>query len=294
MKKIVMATLLATVGFAASAQVAVSGKASMWADNTKVGSTSLTSQVAEPTSNIGFSVSEKLGGGVVARGVIETSLNGNTIDGVGTQLGDRQMTVGLSSKVGSVDFGRNVHSQFLAVTNNDAFGTLYGSVAGNVHNLRGLRLSKGSFVSLTPVKGVAFTYDRTDAGVGFEAQSYSVSGSILGVKLVAAEFKQGIEKSTVVGASAKLGAAHVFYTHSNDEGLHNSKGDLVGVRYALAKNIVGKASYGTTNTDVKAYALGLDYHMSKRTEVGVAYRNVDKVGVAHDIRQFGVGVTHRF
>lgn len=294
MKKIVMATLLAIVGFAASAQVAVTGKASVWTDNTKVGGASATSQAVEPTSNIAFGVKENLGNGVVARGVIETSLAGNTIDGNGTQLGDRQLTVGLASKFGSLDLGRNVHSQFLAVTNNDAFGTLYGSVAGDVHNLRGLRLSQGTFVTLSPVKGVTASYDRTASGAGTEAQSYGVSGSLLGVSLTAAEFKQGAEKSTVIGASAKLGAAQVFYSHSDDKGLHSSKGDLVGVRYTLAQNLIGKASYGKTDADVKAYAVGADYLLSKRTQVGVAYRNVDKVGTVADVKQIGVGVTHRF
>ncbi len=289
-----MATLLATVGFAASAQVAVTGKASIWTDNTKVGGASTTSQVVEPTSNVAINVKEDLGGGIVARGVIETSLSGNTIGGTGTQLGDRQTTVGLANKVGSLDFGRNVHSQFLALTNNDAFGTLYGSVAGDVHNLRGLRLSQGTFVTLTPIKNLGVSYDRTQSGVGTEAQSYAVTGSVAGVSLTAAEFKQGAEKSTVVGASVKLGAARVFYTHSDDEGLQNSKGDLVGVRYSLTPAVTSKASYGKTNADVKAYALGLDYSLSKRTEVGVAYRNVDKTGTANDVKQVGVGLTHRF
>lgn len=294
MKKIVMATLLAVTALASQAQVTTSGKASVWVDNTKVGAVSTTSQVVEPTSNLTFSVSEKLGGGVTARGVLDTSLVGNTYYGVGTQLGDRQSTVGLASQFGSIDFGRNVHSQFLAVTNNDAFNTLYGSVAGDVHNLRGLRLSQGTFVTLTPVKNLSVSYDRTQTGFGTEAQSYGATTSLVGVTLTVAEFKQGAEKSTVVGASTKLGAAQVFYTHSDDKGLHNSKGDLVGVRYTLAQNIVGKASYGKTNGDVTAYALGADYLLSKRTEVGIAYRNVDRTGASADVKQVGVGVTHRF
>ena len=309
MKKIVMATLLAAVSLAASAQVAVTGKASMWVDNTKVGGASATSQVVEPTSNIAFSVTEKLGNGVVARGVIETSLAGNTIGGTGTQLGDRQSTVGLASSFGSVDFGRNVHSQFLAVTNNDAFGTLYGSVAGDVHNLRGLRYSQGTFVTLTPVKNLAVSYDRSTTGLGNEIQSYSLVANIAGLTWTAAEFKQGAEKSTVFGASAKLGAAQLFYTHSDDESLQNSRGNLVGVRYALAPNLTGKASYGRQSKTAlfvigpsaygprettTAYALGLDYAMSKRTEIGVAYRNVDAPAGYVDTKQVGVGITHRF
>lgn len=289
-----MATLLAASALAAQAQVSISGKGSVWVDNTKVGAVSTTSQVTEPTSNIAFSVSENLGGGLKARAVLETSLVGNTYYGVGTQLGDRQSTVGLVNQYGSVDFGRNVHTQFLAVTNNDAFGTLYGSVAGDVHNLRGLRLSQGTFVTLTPAKNLSVSYDRTQSGVGTEVQSYGAVAKFAGVTFTAAEIKQDAEKSTVVGATTKLGAAQVFYTHSDDKGVQASKGDLVGVRYPLGANIAAKASYGKTNTDVTAYSLGADYSFSKRTQVGIAYRNVDKIGTANDVKQVGVGLTHLF
>lgn len=309
MKKIVMATLLAVTALAAQAQVTISGKGSVWVDNTKVGTVSTTSQVTEPTSNITFSVSENLGGGLKARGVLDTSLVGNTYYGVGTQLGDRQSTVGLVNRYGSVDFGRNVHSHFLAVTNNDAFNTLYGSVAGDVHNLRGLRLSQGTFVTLTPAKNLSVSYDRTQTGVGTEVQSYSATGTVAGVTLTAAEIKQDAEKSTVVGASAKLGKAQVFYSHSDVKSTQNSKGDLVGVRYPLAQNVVAKASYGRQSKDpllvvgpcgcgpqekTTAYSLGADYALSKRTQVGVAYRNVDRVGTSQDVKQVGVGLTHLF
>ena len=58
--------------------------------------------------------------------------------------------------------------------------------------------------------------------------------------------------------------------------------------------VTAKASYGKTNTNVKAYAMGADYNFSKRTALGVNYRNVDATGTANDVKQVGVGVTHRF
>lgn len=295
MKKIVMATLLAATAFAAQAQVSVGGKVSIWADSTNAGGSRATTLVTEPTSNLTLSVQEGLGNGLTARAVVETSLKGNTIDNTGnTRLGDRQGTVGLASSTASIDLGRNVHSQFLAVTNNDAFGTLYGSVAGDVHNLRGLRFGEGVFVTLTPVKGVSLSYDRTQNGAGSEAQAYGATASLLGATATVAQYKQGAEESTVLGVNYKLGAAQLFYSHSSDKGVASSTGNLVGVRYALANNIAAKASYGKTNTDVKAYALGLDYALSKRTEIGVAYRNVDRVSTSNDVKQLGVGLTHRF
>ena len=293
MKKIAIATLLVASTMVATAQVRMTGKVSEFVDNTKTGAVSKTSLVADPTSNITFSASEKMGD-LTARVVLDTSLSANDpIGSADTKLGNRQSTIGLSSKVGSIDLGRNLHSHFLAITNNDAFGTLYGSIAGDVHNVRGVRVSNGTFIALKPIAGVTATYDRTHNGVGTEASSYSASAKLLGVDATVAQFTQGSEKSTVIGASVKLGTAKVFYSHSDDKGVVAKTGDLVGVAQAFGP-LTAKSSYGKTNTDVKAYALGADYNLSKRTIVGATYRNVDAAGTASDIKQVGVGVTHRF
>jgi len=294
MKKIALATLLAATTLVATAQVSVSGKISEFVDNAKVGAVSKTGLATDPTSNITFSATENIGSGLKARVVLDTSLAANDpIGGSATKLGDRQSTIGLANSLGSVDLGRNLHSHFLAITNNDAFGTLYGSVAGDVHNLRGLRMSNGTFFALTPIKGVTATYDRTQTATGTEASSYSASATIMGVNAVVAQYTQGADKSTVYGASAKLGGTQVFYTHSDDKGVGAHTGDLIGASQAFGP-VTAKASYGKTNTNVKAYALGADYNFSKRTLVGVAYRTVDVAGTANDVKQVGVGVTHRF
>ena len=294
MKKIIMATLLMGLVSVASAQVTVSGKVSAFVDNSKVGNgTTSTQLVTEPTSNFAISVNEKLGDGLKARAVIETSLSGNTIDGNGTKLGDRQSTVGIANKFGSVDLGRNVHSHFLAITSNDVFGTLYGSVAGDVHNLRNLRLGDAVFVSMNPVKGANLAYERTLNGPGADATVAALSGKLLQANVSVARFEQGIEKSTVVGLNTKLAGTTLTYVHSDDQGLVKSKGDTVGVAHKFG-HVTAKASYGKTNNDVTAHAIGADYHFSKRTALNVAYRNVDATGTAKDTTGFGVGITHRF
>ena len=294
MKKIAIATLLAATTMVATAQVSLNGKISEFVDNTKTGATSKTSMATDPTSNITISAAENIGAGLKARVVLDTSLRANDpITGADTKLGDRQSTIGLANKMGSIDLGRNLHSHFLAITNNDAFGTLYGSVAGDVHNLRGLRISNGTFFALTPIKGVTATYDRTQNGVGTEASSYSASAKLFGINATVAQYTQGIEKSTVYAGSAKLGNTQVFYTHSDDKGLVARTGDLFGASQQFGR-VTAKASYGKTNTDVKAYAMGADYNFSKRTAIGVNYRNVNYAGSAQDVEQVGVGITHRF
>lgn len=289
-----MATLLMGLVSVASAQVTLSGKVSEFVDNSKTGTAKSTTQlVTEPTSNFAISVSEKLGDGLRARAVVETSLSGNTIDGNGTKLGDRQATVGIANKFGSVDLGRNVHSHFLAITTNDVFGTLYGSVAGDVHNLRNLRLGDAVFVSVNPVKGASLAYERTMNGPGSDATVVGLSGKFLNANLSVARFEQGIEKSTVVGLNTNVAGTTFSYIHSDDQGLVKSKGDTIGVAHRFG-HVTAKASYGQTNTDMKAYAIGADYHLSKRTAINLAYRDVDAAGTAHDTKGVGVGITHRF
>lgn len=296
MKKLTIATLFALVSAAASAQVTISGKIGQYVDRTEVGTSTVNSIATEPTSNIAISAREQLGNGLTARAVVETSISGNTINGSGTQLGDRQGTVGLAHKLGSVDLGRNVHSQFLAITNNDAFGTLYGSVAGDVHNLRDLRFSNGAFTSVSVVPGVTATYDRQQAGAGADASAYSLSAKFAGINAAVARYSQGVEKSTVVGANYKMGATNLFYSHSDNESAvsaENKKGDLIGVTHAIGA-MTAKASYGRTNKSTTAYSVGLDYALSKRTHVGVAYRSVDVAAANSDVKQVGVGLVHRF
>lgn len=291
MKKIVIGTLLATMFAAAQAGVTVSGKVSAWADNTEVGNRTTNSVVTEPTSNFALVARERLGDGLFARATVETSLRGNTFGtGSDTRVGDRQATVGIASKMGSIDLGRNVHSTFLAITNNDPFGTLIGSIAGDVHNLRGLRMTDGVFVTARVVGGWTAAYDYE---TGTDARSMSLSGKLAGARLTVAQFERSREKSTVATANYKLGATQVFGSYSEDKTNIMTTGRMIGVAHKVGA-VTAKATYGTTDRGLDAHALGADYALSKRTELGVVYRNVDRTGTASDVRQVAVGITHRF
>ena len=290
MKKLLLATMIAAAG-AANAQVGLSGKASYWYSTTETGAATTRSIAAEPTSNIAITATEKLGMGLTARAVVETSLSGNTVDGGNdTRLGDRQSTVGLVHNLGSLDIGRNVHTQFLAISNNDAFSTLIGSIAGDVHNLRGLRLNNAAFAAFTPMKGVSVNVDRSEAGAAAEATVAGANVSVGPVSVAVARFEQGAERSDVLAANVKWQNTTLFYSHSDNKGIVNTKGDLVGARQQLGP-MAFKASYGKTDKDVKAWNVGADYALSKRTEVGIAYKNVDLLA---DVKQVSVGLTHKF
>ncbi len=147
MKKVLIALTLAVAGVA-SAQVGIYGRVGTYLDNTKTGASTVQG-MANDLSHFGIRATENLGGGLTARATYETGIQANSPDtGTDTRLGDRQSTVGIAHKMGSVDLGRNVHTHFLAISDNDPFGTLIGSSAADVHNLRGLRLSNAAFTSV--------------------------------------------------------------------------------------------------------------------------------------------------
>lgn len=293
MKKIFVTAALLAITAAASAQTTVYGRINATVDNTKTGSVRSNS-IVNDISHIGFSVKEDLGNGLAARAVIETAVGSqDPVNSAATQLGDRQSTVGLTHKLGSLDIGRNVHGVFTTLADGDSFNALYGSIAGDVHNLRGLRLSNAVFARTTVIPGFAVGVDRTHTATGNEATVYSVTGKVAGVNVGVANFEQGAEKSIVASASMKLGNTGVFYSFSDNSGVTNSKGNLLGASQKIGAFTV-KASYGKTDTNVKAYNAGVEYALSKRTDMLVSYRNVDQVSSANDVKQIGVGITHRF
>jgi hypothetical protein len=301
MKKFAITTILAAITMASQAQVSLSGKVSEWADQTKTGSKSVTSLVTEPTSNVAINAAESVGPGLKIRATVETSLSGNTYGGSETRLGDRQSTVRATLGGLSLDLGRQLHPQFVAITSNDAFDTLIGSVAGDVHNFRGLR-TNGATVSYSMGPALTVAANRGMTGAASEANAYSLSTSfkapvLSAVNATVAHYSLASDSSTVFGLNATLAGARVFYTHSDDKTkvgakTVETKGNLVGATKEFGA-ITAKASYGK-NGSTTAYALGADYNLSKRTAAGLVFRNVDAAGTANDVKQFALGLTHKF
>lgn len=294
MKKLLLATLLAGLATTASAQVVVSGKLGTTIDRTEVGARTTNGFLNDPTSNFAITATEK-SGPFAFRAVVETSLFGNTETlGSETRLGDRQRTLGLGYQNLGVDFGRNVHSHFLNVTTHDPFSTVYGSVAGDIHPLHGLRISNGIFAHAHVAKTAHVNFEKT-YGEAVETRVMAGSASLGPVKATVSHFEKGVDKSLVISAGADIAGNKLTATYSDNEGTVNHKGMTVNAMRDVGPWTL-KASYGKTSTEVKAYSLGAVYNFSKRTEVGVAYRNVDRAAVASigDINQIGLGLTHRF
>lgn len=296
MKKYLLALAAVAAMATAQAQVAVYGKVNQYYNNTKTGTAASDTSMTSDVSHIGFTATEDLGGGLKANVKVETLLIANDPkNGADTKLGDRQSTVGLSNKFGSVDLGRKTHGLFVGLASNDPFGHFIGSVSADVHNTRNLRFSNGTFVTAN-VGPARLGYDRTTGDItGTEAYAASASADLGPVTATYVRYEQGVEKTDFLAARAQFGGTGVFASYSDNQGATPTKGTLIGASQQLgASPVTLKASWGQVKDGIKAYNVGAEYAFSKRTTAQAVYRNVEGTTAAGDIRQVAVGLQHVF
>lgn len=293
MKKVLLALTLAVAGVA-SAQVGIYGRVGTYYDNTKTGTAAAVQGMANDLSHFGIRATEDLGGGLKARATYETYIQANSPETNTTAFGDRQSTVGIAHKIGSVDLGRSVHTHFLAISDNDPFGTLIGSSAADVHNLRGLRFSNAAFTSVN-FGNVTANYDRS-TGATTDPYAASLIAAVGPAVVTYARYEAGAETSDVLAARAKFGATTVYGIASDNKGVtaNTNRGQLVGVAHNLGGPVTVKASYGRIENGIKSYNVGAEYAFSKKTYAQVLYRNVEGTTAAGDIRQVAGGLVVQF
>ena len=293
MKKVLVALTLAVAGVA-SAQVGIYGRVGTYLDNTKTGTAAAVQGMANDLSHFGIRATEDLGGGLKARATYETYIQANSPETSTTAFGDRQSTVGIAHKMGSVDLGRSVHTHFLAVSNNDPFGTLIGSSAADVHNLRGLRFSNAAFTSVN-LGNVTASFDRS-TGATTDPYAASLVAAVGPAVVTYARYEAGAETSDVLAARAKFGATTVFGIASDNKGAtaNTNRGQLVGASHNLGGPVTVKASYGRIENGIKSYNVGAEYAFSKKTYAQVLYRNVEGTTAAGDIKQVAGGLVVQF
>jgi predicted porin len=293
MKKVLLALTLAVAGVA-SAQVGIYGRVGTYYDNTKTGTAAAVQGMANDLSHFGIRATEDLGGGLKARATYETYIQANSPETNTTAFGDRQSTVGIAHKIGSVDLGRSVHTHFLAISDNDPFGTLIGSSAADVHNLRGLRFSNAAFTSVN-FGNVTANYDRS-TGATTDPYAASLIAAVGPAVVTYARYEAGAETSDVLAARAKFGATTVYGIASDNKGVtaNTNRGQLVGVAHNLGGPVTVKASYGRIENGIKSYNVGAEYAFSKKTYAQVLYRNVEGTTAAGDVRQVAGGLVVQF
>ena len=294
MKKIALATILAAVSIAASAQVTVYGKMRVYEESSKVGDASAVTALTNDTSRIGFKGTESLSNGLSANFTIETGIGADAP--AATTLGDRTTTVGLSHTMGSVSLGRDKHFIARTLDNYDAMGNVYGSSATVIHAAQGSRSQNAVFASVTAMPGLSVNYLNSNSeksGVD-NAQAGSIEYAIGPVAATVAYYDSGTAStSAIVGAKfnlAKTGTT-LFGLYSDDKvaGV-TSSGKSVGINQALTSSITALASYGQ-NDSTKAYDLGATYSLSKRTMVHARYIKED---AAATTTKYALGMEHNF
>lgn len=302
MKKIAIAAVLAfaaTVSFADG--ITVYGKMRVFGESYKLGTASEVNQVTDSDSRIGFKAVEDLGNGLKANAVIETSVVADAPNtGAGTQLGNRQSTVGLSHSLGSVDLGRAKHAIGRALDSYDVFGNAAFSSTTAVNASQGQRLSNAAMVTAVIFKGVNVSFQRGESEVvGTPAiNAGSIDLEFAGVNATIATYdNQSNSTSNLVAAKYTFAPTGTtvsgMYSDNNVAGVKTS-GKTVGVAQAVGKTpITVLASYGTSEL-VNATNLGVNYALSKKTSLQARYIKEDNVVNTKDLQRIAFGMEMNF
>jgi predicted porin len=310
-KKLLAVGLLATAVGAqaqtnvlASSNVQIGGRISQYFTNNSSAGSATARQIDSNTSNIFFRGSEDLGDGIKANFMIDTSIAADDPRaGSDTQLGDRQSTVGLSNKFGSIDMGRKDNAMFqYSKTRFDAFSELpLFSASNRTHAYRGNRIGNGIFLEAKPVEGVIVGYQ---AGLSENANRedtqvlYAVLNPVKDLHLGAFRWTtHGTDETTMLRAAYTLPTkTRVFAGYSQDKISNiDYKAWSMSALHPVTPKVDFKIGYGVKDVvDQKTSTVGFAYNFSRRTAVDIAYQNQDARSVANQAKRYGVGLTHRF
>lgn len=278
-------------------------------------------------SRLGFKGSEDLGGGLSA---IFTLENGYNIDdgsaAQGGLLFGRQAFVGLQGEFGAVKLGRQYNPIRVAVESVDPFRLAMGSWAGNVLSLYGeranntLNYTSANFGGFTGQ--VAYSFGEV-AGSTAAGRQLGLSGAYANGPLSAvlvyhnqdrgttATPDNGKTKTTLLGGTYNFGPATLHAAYAWDKGSPATGADdvdsrdwMLGVSAPVGAGTV-LASYMkrddrlAANKDVKQWALGYTYGLSKRTTAYALFNNTGRdntpaAGSSTTSKQFSVGMRHTF
>ena len=302
MKKIALATILAAVSIAASAQVTVYGKMRVYEESSKVGTADAVTALTNDSSRLGFKGTEALSNGLSANFTIETGIGADAP--AASTLGDRTMQVGLSNSLGSVSVGRDKHAIARTLDNYDAMGNVYGSSVTTIHTAQGSRLSNALFASGTFMPGLTVNYQNSNseaAGVT-NGQAGSIEFTRGPIAATVAYFDNGTTSTTTIyGAKYSIAqtGTTVFGLYSDDKvSGSTSTGKTIGVNHPVTGSLMALASYGEKEgyQPAKALDLGATYSLSKRTMVHARYVKEDVVSMNSIVTttKYALGMEHNF
>ena len=302
MKKSVLAAALAAITTSVSAQnVEIYGKMRIYQERDTVGTASAVTKQSNDTSRLGFRGTEDLGNGLKAFFTLETGIGAD--QPAATTMGDRTSIVGLNSSAGRIGLGRDKHQVTRVLDTFDPIENAFGTTVGTIHQAHGNRVQNAAFLSVSPVKDWAVHYQNAASEVTGtkNVQAFGIDGRIGPASAGVAHYTNGLtdnmkDESTIYGAKFAIGATKTtlfgIYSEDTVDGAETT-GKTFGVQQKISAPITLMASYGE-KSDIKAYAVGASYAMSKRTSLHARYRDENADAAASDRRQFGVGIEHNF
>jgi predicted porin len=302
MKKLAIAASLAFLTTSVSAQsLEVYGRMHLYQESDKVGAASAVTKQTNDSSRLGFRGNEDLGNGFRAFFTIETGIGADSP--TATTMGDRTSLVGLSSSVGRIGLGRDKHQVSRVLDAYDPLGNAFATTVTTVHSAPSSRVSNAVFLSVTPAKDFTLHYQNAASEVNGtpNVQAFGADGKVGPLAVGVAHYTNKLsgsarDENTIYGAKLNVAGTNtsLFGIFSQDtvDGVETT-GRTLGVQQKLSPPVTLMASYGE-KSDIRAYAVGASYAMSKRTSLHARYRDENADAAASDRRQFGVGIEHNF
>ena len=312
MKKILLATLLASVTTVAAAQTSLYGLADAYFGHTSgKHSANQVSAGGMSTSHIGIKSVEQVGA-YQASVVLETFLRPDTAS-TGRFNGDafyaRNAYVSLGSKLGEVQVGRVTTPYFISTVAFNSFGdsfvfspmvtqrfgvTNFNLAAGGVDSGWNNAVQVKTNVAGLTVSGV-YSAGIVDDATGTKQAGKSVGAMMfrgpIGLTATWQEVEQGLGKpamsSVILGGSYDLKVAKVFAqwdkVEHSDAVTKEDKGWSLGASMPLGKGNTAMVSYakhdhtfiGNKSAETASWAVGLSHSLSKRTDVYAAVRDTN-------------------
>lgn len=325
------ALLAAMAGAAQAGDVQIYGivDAGLQADHGGVnGNTNKLSSGIESPSRIGFKGTEDLGNGLTGFFVLENGFSTDTgnITGSQNQIFGRQSYVGVSNSFGSVTLGRQYTDIYTSVR--EIADPFQGGLAGNVFNVfydGGKRANNSVRIASANYGGVSgdVMYSLGEVA-GSNTASRTMSGSLgyaqgpLATRVAYLTTNDATDTlslhATALSASYDFNVAKAHFGYARNtgaNGLIDTRDFLIGTSVPVAQNVKFMASYvkrddrSAFDADARQIGVGLDYTLSKRTNLYTSYAHMTNkndagytVGNATDVGTgttgFNVGMRHQF
>jgi len=248
------------------------------------------------------------GFGSITLGSVEL---GNGIIGLGGADAPTQGLDGATSPLGGVSLEDVVNADIFAYTSPEFAGGFTAKVvlvdslgAPGANGMQGAAATQdGTLIGLDYANGpLAVSADYTNFGFNNNAMAPAVTALTLLDKRtrISASYDLGVAKLGVGYEALTTQTVAVGNTLANPTTAVDHKEYILGVSAPLGSNLVAGANYtrhtnnAVGNTTITGWDLGVQYNLSKRTNVQIGYRVVDEDTAANDNKSTRIRLLHSF